>query len=88
MITTYQIRNVLRVYGNQLKRRTPLMRDALAPVQQPDDMVDISLEARRKQMMNQMSNRLISQVNPKQQGQSPEGNASTAKPAAITESGL
>ena len=64
------------------------MRDAMAPAQQPDDMVDISLEARRKQMMSQMSNRLISQLSPKQQGQTPDGNAYTAKPATNPEGGL
>jgi hypothetical protein len=65
MITTHQIRNVLKVYGNQLKRRSELEQNSLEGTQQSNDLVDISIEARRKQMVNQMSDNLISQITPK-----------------------
>jgi len=65
MITTHQIRNVLKVYGNQLKRRSALEQNSLEGTQQSNDFVDISIEARRKQMLNQMSDNLISQITPK-----------------------
>lgn len=65
MITTYQIRNVLRVYGNQLKRRSALVEDSLLPAQQQADLVDISIDARRRQMVSQMSSRLISTIAPR-----------------------
>ena len=64
MITTYQIRNVLRVYGNQLKRRNMDVQEKIAPATQRMDLVDISIEARRKQTLNNMSNHLISKMTP------------------------
>lgn len=65
MITTHQIRNVLKVYGDQLKRRSALEQNSMEGTQQSTDFVDISIEARRKQMLNQMSDNLISQITPK-----------------------
>ncbi len=62
MITTYQIRNVLRIYGNQLKKRTMLMHESAASIKQPSDFVDISVEARKKQMYAQISDNLVSQI--------------------------
>ena len=61
MITTYQIRHVLRTYGNQLRRKGPLLQ---ASVVQPktSDLVDISIAARRKQTVNKISNDLISKM--------------------------
>ena len=64
MITTYQIRNVLRVYGNQLKKKSVHWQDGNDMIHKPDDLVDISIDARRKQKLNEMSNDLISQMTP------------------------
>ncbi len=61
-ISTYQIRNVLRIYGNQLKRRNTLLDSGVEPVKPSADFVDISVEARRRQVLNQLSQKLISQV--------------------------
>jgi hypothetical protein len=61
-ITTYQIRNVLRIYGNQLKRRSNLLSQGSEPSQSPSDFVEISAEARRKQALNQLSKKLISEL--------------------------
>ena len=73
LITTYQVRNVLRVYGNHLiKSKTPL-EDITGPMSQTLDLVDISIEARRKQMLTQMSNKLISQITPKSEQKNAEG---------------
>ena len=63
MITTSQIRNVLRIYGDQLKKRSPDIREGGEQTAQFSDFVDISIDARRKQTLNQMSDHLISQVN-------------------------
>ncbi len=49
MITTYQIRNVLRIYGNQLKKRSITIQDNLGASKKTADVVDISSEARQKQ---------------------------------------
>jgi hypothetical protein len=64
LITTYEIRNVLRVYGNQLKKRSIRLEESVGLPYTPVDMVDISIDARRRQMLSQMSNQLISQVVP------------------------
>ncbi len=68
-ITTYQIRNVLRTYGNQLKRRTTMPKGSVAPIQPSPDSVDISIEARKRQVLSQLSAKLISQVAPKERHQ-------------------
>ncbi len=76
MITTHQIRSVLRVYGDQLRRRGSFIQDSVRPSQQSVDMVSISIDARRKQMVNDMSNHLISQITPHDhQEESEEGNS-------------
>ena len=62
MVTTHQIRNVLRVYGNQLKRRNTLVQETLEPDRKYHDRVDISTEARHKQALNRMSERVISHI--------------------------
>ncbi len=68
-ITTYQIRNVLRTYGNQLKRRTGMPKGSISPIQASPDSVDISIEARKRQVLSQLSAKLISQVAPKERHQ-------------------
>jgi hydroxymethylglutaryl-CoA reductase len=62
LVTTHQIRNVLRVYGNQLKRRNTLVQETLGPDRTYRDRVDISAEARHRQALNRMSERVISQI--------------------------
>jgi len=64
MITTYQIRNVLRVYGNQLKKKSVHWQDGHDMDHKLNDLVDISIEARRKQKLNEMSHELILQMTP------------------------
>lgn len=64
MITTYQIRNVLRVYGNQLKKKSIHWQDGSEMTHKPNDLVDISIEARRKQKLNEISHDLISKMTP------------------------
>jgi hypothetical protein len=63
-ISTYQIRNVLKVYGNQLKRRSHLIGSGSDPEQPSSDFVSISVEARKKQVFNQLSHKLISELRP------------------------
>ena len=66
MITTYQIRNVLRVYGNQLKRRNEeQVKESLAPNRESVDLINISVNARQKEVLNRMSAQIISDMNPK-----------------------
>ena len=66
MITTYQIRNVLRVYGNQLKRRNEeQVKESLAPNRESADLINISVNARQKEVLSRMPNQIISDMNPK-----------------------
>ena len=85
MITTHQIRSVLRVYGDQLKRRGSFIQDSVRPNQQSVDMVSISIDARRKQMVNEMSNHLISQITPHDHQEESEGENSVDDPLANLE---
>ena len=63
-VTTYQIRNVLRIYGNQLKRRSNLVESHSVGARTSADFVEISVEARRKQAVDKLSSDLISQLTP------------------------
>jgi len=75
-ITAYQIRNVLRTYGNQLKRRASFTQDSVQPVQSSADLVDISVEARKRQVLSQLSAKLIAKVTSReQQGSALDGGA-------------
>ena len=64
MITTYEVRNVLRIYGNHLKKRSIQPGESGSLPYTPSDLVDISMDARRRQMVSHMSNQLISQIVP------------------------
>ena len=62
MVTTHQIRSVLRIYGDQLKKRALQVQDSVQKPRQSSDSVNISTGARRKQMLDQLSNKMISQA--------------------------
>jgi capsular polysaccharide biosynthesis protein len=80
LITTYQIRNVLRTYGNQLKKKSLQIKDSAEQPRSSSDFVNISVEARKKQMLNQISNDMISQVTYKSKEKKTEDNFSQANP--------
>ena len=61
-ISAYQIRNVLRTYRNQLKHRMTVPHDDMDPMQSLSSSVDISIEARRRQVLSQLSTKLIAKV--------------------------
>ncbi len=74
MVTTHQIRNVLRVYGNQLKRRNTFVQESLEPDRRYADRVDISSEARHRQALTKMSKQVMSQIQvPSNAGGPPDG---------------
>ncbi len=66
-ISAYQIRNVLRTYRKQLKHRMTVPHDDMDPMQLLSTSVDISIEARRRQVLSQFSAELIAQVAPSAQ---------------------
>ena len=63
LISTYQIRNVLRVYGNDLKKRTMILQgDSGDEKKQSPDFISISDEARNKEVKSKISDRIFSQI--------------------------
>lgn len=63
MISTYQIRNVLRVYGNDLKKRTMILQENSGDEKkQSPDSVSISNEARKKEVQSRISDKIVSQI--------------------------
>ncbi|MEW6669205.1 MAG: DVU0524 family FlgM-associated protein [Thermodesulfobacteriota bacterium] len=84
MITTYEVRNVLRIYGNHLKKRSIRAEESESLPYAPSDLVDISMDARRRQMVSQMSNHLISQIIPAgREGRSDEREQGTVRRPAL-----
>jgi len=62
VISTSQIRNVLRVYGNDLKKRTMILQENREEKDAPPDSISISEEARKKEVMSKISNNIVSQI--------------------------
>jgi hypothetical protein len=67
LITTYEVRNVLRVYGNHLKKRSTHVEE-ISTSSGSVDLVDISMSARRRQMLSRISHQLISALTPEVHG--------------------
>jgi hypothetical protein len=62
LISTYQIRNVLRVYGNDLKKRTMMLHEGSDEKKQSSDSISISDEARKKEVLNRISDKIVTQL--------------------------
>lgn len=62
MISTYQIRNVLRIYGNDLKKKTMIHQEISDEKKQSPDSINISDEARKKEVFNRISDKIVSQI--------------------------
>lgn len=62
MITTYQIRNVLRIYGNQLKKKAMIADEGTSEKKKSVDVINISGEARQKEVVRKMADRLVNQI--------------------------
>jgi hypothetical protein len=62
LISTYQIRNVLRIYGNDLKKRTMIAQENDDGKKQSSDSISISNEARKKEVLNRISDKIVTQI--------------------------
>lgn len=62
MITTYQIRNVLRIYGNQLKKKAMITNEGTSVRKKPVDVINISGEARQKDVLRKMTDKIVTQI--------------------------
>ena len=63
MITTYQIRNVLRIYGNQLKKKAAIASEGANIKKKPVDVISISGEARQKDVLRKVTDRIVTHLN-------------------------
>lgn len=63
MITTYQIRNVLRIYGNQLKKKAVIANESTIVKKKPVDVISISGEARQKDVLRKVTDKIVTQLN-------------------------
>ena len=62
MITTYQIRNVLRIYGNQLKKKAVIAGEGTSVKKKHVDVINISGEARQKDLLRKMTDKIVAQL--------------------------
>lgn len=60
-ITSFQVQNILRTYAKQLSRGQRLARRRMAEPQ-PADQVNISIEARRKQVIEKITAEIVSNI--------------------------
>lgn len=63
MITTYQIRNVLRIYGNQLKKKAVIANEGALTKKKSVDVISISGEARQKDVLKKVTDNIVTQLN-------------------------
>lgn len=63
MITTYQIRNVLRIYGNQLKKKAVIANEGTLSKKKSVDVISISGEARQKDVLKKVTDRIVTELN-------------------------
>jgi hypothetical protein len=61
-ITSYQVQNILRTYAKQLSRGQRLARTRAASGPAPSDQVNISIEARRKQVIEKITAEIVSNI--------------------------
>jgi len=62
LITTYQIRNVLRIYGNQLKKKAVIANEGTDIKKKPVDVISISGEARQKDVLRKVTDKIVTQL--------------------------
>ena len=61
-ITSYQVQNILRTYAKQLSRGQRLARSRAAKEPTPNDQVNISIEARRKQVIEKITSEIVANL--------------------------
>ena len=61
-ITSFQVQNILRTYAKQLSRGQRLARRRMASESLPSDQVNISIEARRKQVIEKITTEIVSNI--------------------------
>jgi|Deesub1362A_J573_1020465.scaffolds.fasta_scaffold03876_5 hypothetical protein len=70
-ITSYQVQNILRTYAKQLSRGQRLARRRAAAESAPGDQVNISIEARRKQVIEKITAEIVANLSARVPGLAP-----------------
>lgn len=71
-ITSYQVQNILRTYARQLSRGQRLARNRAAQEPQASDQISISVEARRRQVIEKITSEIVAGIGTRIPGM-PEG---------------
>jgi len=61
-ITSFEVQNILRTYAKQLSRGQRLARHRAASKTPPGDQVNISIEARRKQVIEKITSEIVNNI--------------------------
>lgn len=61
-ITSFQVQNILRTYARQLSRGQRLARNRAAQAQQKSDEINISIEARRRQVIEKITAEIVAGI--------------------------
>jgi hypothetical protein len=61
-ITSFQVQNILRTYAKQLSRGQRLARTRATSQPAPSDQVNISIEARRKQVIEKITSEIVTNI--------------------------
>jgi hypothetical protein len=61
-ITSFHVQNILRTYARQLSRGQRLARNRAANQATQNDQVNISIEARRKQVIEKITSEIVSSI--------------------------
>jgi hypothetical protein len=61
-ITSFQVQNILRTYAKQLSRGQRLARHRATSQPPPSDQVNISIEARRKQVIEKITSEIVTNI--------------------------
>lgn len=61
-ITSYQVQNILRTYARQLSRGQRLARAKASVETTQSDRVNLSIEARRKQVIEKITSEIVSNI--------------------------
>ena len=61
-ITSFQVQNILRTYARQLSRGQRLARNRAASQTPANDQVNISIEARRKQVIEKITSEIVTSI--------------------------
>ena len=61
-ITSFQVQNILRTYARQLSRGQRLARNRAAQEPQAGDQISISVEARRRQVIEKITSEIVAGI--------------------------